>query len=68
MKCKAYRSRNGSPQFRPTAAHKATATVRAWERQVWQANFIGWHALADSFQRDLDEAQRRLREAKAGRS
>lgn len=67
MKCAAYQRRSGgwNKGRRRDAVHSAMARARRAEFMVWQAEFIGWPALAESFRRDLDAANLQVEQAKA---
>lgn len=52
MKCKAYVPRPNSGGKRGAEAVKKQR-VSQLRNRYWQADFIGWPALAESFRRDL---------------
>lgn len=43
------------PQARES--QKLAVSIRAIEFSIWQAEFIGWPELADSFRKDLEQAK-----------
>lgn len=59
MKCREYQPRNGGKNkgHRLNASDLAKRKVTHAEFMVWQAEKVGWPALAESFQRDLDAAR-----------
>lgn len=59
MKCREYQPRNGGKNkgHRLNASDLAKRKVTHAEFMVWQAEKVGWPALAASFRQDLHAAQ-----------